>query len=154
MSRWAVLIAAIVFLVGCDPQATVSQSADLDDIRRVRIEAIPEGPPAPPFSRMPAGSGKPLGRILDFIPIPLPDPIPQSCGSGGTLTVELFDGTQISYGPCERPLEIERLWWHILDVLSEGECRPNCWAGGESPPGEWVPPDVGSGTGRGSGEEP
>jgi hypothetical protein len=44
--------------------------------------------------------------------------------------VTLLDGTQIVYGPCRRPCSIDELWAHILDVYTNGECRPRCGRGG------------------------
>jgi hypothetical protein len=57
------------------------------------------------------------------------------------LVVRLKSGREIVYGPCLRPVEIDRLWWHMLDVASDGACRPNCWPGGKPPPGETAAPD-------------
>ena len=115
---------------------------ELPEITQIAIQAEPEGPPAPPFQRNPTRFGRPLPEILPYVPQPLPAPIPQDCSVGGSLILTMEDGREIKYGPCRRPIAIERLWWHYLDVITDGACRPNCWPGGESPPGEEVPPDV------------
>jgi hypothetical protein len=49
---------------------------------------------------------------------------------GGNLIVTLLDGDTITYGPCRRPESINDLWAHMLDLFSDGECRPRCGPGG------------------------
>jgi hypothetical protein len=126
---------------GMEPSSPVVEPAQIIEIR---IEPKPEGPIPRPFQRNPGEYALPLSEILAYVPLPLPAEIPQSCTGGGTLTITLSSGRQIAYGPCKRPIEIDRLWWHILDVLSEGRCRPNCWPGGMGPAGESIPPAVSS----------
>jgi hypothetical protein len=49
------------------------------------------------------------------------------------MTIRLAEGSRIVYGPCRYPPEIGRLWAYMVDVITEGECSPNCWPGGVAP---------------------
>jgi len=143
MTKTAPLAVASLLFVACTGGTPLGPSihVNLRQISDVHIQPVPEGPSVS-LGRVPPRGGYPLEQILKFIPEPLPAPIPQSCDQGGTLTIKLESGREIDYGPCKRPVEIEQLWWHIDDVLSDGRCRPNSWPGGDGPPGESVPPDV------------
>jgi hypothetical protein len=132
----------VLLLLCCTSGVPVDIPVDLSEVTRVHIEPLPEGPPAAAFTKSPGQFDRPLAEILPYIPQPLPAPIRQICTVGGSLTISLSEGRQIVYGPCKRPLEIERLWWHYLDIVSDGRCRPDCWAGNFQPPGERVPPDI------------
>jgi hypothetical protein len=132
----------IGWLASCSSNKPGPMPISLADVKQVRIEAVPEGPPAPVFEETPGKGNFPIVEILPYLPQPLPAPIPQSCDAGGNLTISFADGRKVVYGPCERPIEIDRLWWHYLDIATGGGCRPNCWAGGNHPPGEKVPPDA------------
>lgn len=107
-----------------------------EDIKSVEIQPNPEGPPGPVFTRQPNPDGdslsQPFSAIAGFIPDPLPHTVWQgfNCEFGGDLIVTLLDGAQVVYGPCRRPSSIDELWAHILDVYSNGECRPRCGPGG------------------------
>jgi hypothetical protein len=129
-------------LVACTTSFPAEIRIDLGEVTSVHIEAIPEGPPAPAFTVSPHNRDHPIGEILPYVPRALPLPIPQDCEIGGTLTITLSGGRSIAYGPCKRPLAINRLWWHYIDILTNRGCRPNCWAGGRQPPCERMPPDV------------
>jgi hypothetical protein len=133
-------VGVTIVLAGCHRGQPPPIEVSLDQIQGVRIQPVPEGPPAPPFVLEPGPDERPLEEIDRFIPRPLPAPLSQSCTFGGDLIVTLESGREISYGPCRRPVEIDRLWWHILDVISDGACRPNCWPGGKPPPGETAAP--------------
>jgi len=93
----------------------------LADITQVSLGPAPDGPQPPVFPSNPTGDDRPLSQILPYVPLPLPEQIPQDCGEGGILVITLRDGREISYGPCKRPVEIDRLWWHYLDVMYDGE---------------------------------
>lgn len=143
-SMW-VLVAALVVASACTSlpdRPSPPIDVEPNQILAIWLQPEPEGPPSPAFRRVPEGGDRPLEQILEFVPQPLPGPIPQSCDQGGNLITALDESREIAYGPCKRPIEIERLWWHIIDVLSDQGCRPNCWPGGESPTGESMPPDV------------
>lgn len=132
----------ITFFAACTSRPPIPIS--IDQVSEVRIMPRPEGSPPPTFRRTLNGGDRSLSEIARYIPRPLPQPIPQTCVLGGDLTIALTDGREIVYGPCKRPIEIERLWWHVIDVLSNHECRPDCWPGSQHPPGESIPPDVSS----------
>lgn len=99
------------------------------------IDPYPEGPRGPTFTRGRRPSPRfffPLGDLEPFIPDPLPSTAWQglNCRMGGNLIVTLLDGDTITYGPCRRPESINDLWAHMLDLFSDGECRPRCGPGG------------------------
>lgn len=141
-------LALLLLLTACTEQGSPRPSPTppidvrLAQIVEIRIVPEPEGPISPAFELAPREGARSLSEISDFVPLPLPLEIPQSCTLGGTLFITLSNGQEIAYGPCKRPIEIDRLWWHMLDVLSDETCRPNCWPGGQSPPGEPMPPDA------------
>lgn len=109
-------------------------------IKSVEVQPDPEGPPGPVFTRAPdpdrGALSQPFSAIAEFIPDPLPHSVWQgfNCEFGGDLIVTLLDGSQVVYGPCRRPLSIDELWAHLLDVYSDGECRPRCGPGGLTGP--------------------
>jgi hypothetical protein len=111
-----------------------SVAVNRSDIVSLDIEPYPEGSPFPAFQRIPSEPGaRPLTLVEDFIPIPLPAPTRYqgSCRSGGHLVIKLANGRTISYGPCTRPSSIDHLWAHMVDIRSNGTCRPRCGPGGE-----------------------
>jgi hypothetical protein len=55
-----------------------------------------------------------LSAIESDVPHTLPANPPQSCKFGATVVVTLAGGREVSYGPCERPPEIERLRHALL----------------------------------------
>lgn len=135
MRRWIVPILAIGVLVTA---LVLLRSQPLDvqvrDIQSVALDAYPEGPPGPTFMRGERPDGElylPFEQIEQFIPDPLPKTAWQglACGIGGNLIVTLHDGDTITYGPCRRPESIDRLWAHMVDIYSQGECRPGCGPG-------------------------
>lgn len=108
-----------------EPPSTIV--ATIGEIASVKLEAIPEGPPAAPFVTSPGEDELPLADIIDEIPLPLPIPLPQgACSFGGNLIVELSDERRIVYGPCYRPSEIDRLWGTMVDEITSGACQPQC----------------------------
>ena len=75
--------------------------AENDGVVGVDIRAIPEGPPFP---------GVELAEIRQYIPDPLPAPLIQGfCQYGGSVTVYLGNCRKVVYGPCRRPVSIDRL---------------------------------------------
>jgi hypothetical protein len=102
------------------------------DITSVEGQPNPEGPPGPVFTRDAEGDRGSLSRPLSAIGQVHPDPFPHTvwqgfnCQIGGDLIVTLLDGTQVAYSPCRRPSSIDELWTHVLDVFTNGECRPRC----------------------------
>ncbi len=119
--------ALLLSLVGC-----TSNAADIgipkERVVRLEIDPYPEGPPSIPFVRGDSHADTlPISRVERWIPSPLPAPLDQgSCEFGGNLLVELTDGTVVTYGPCHRPPSIDRLWTRMVDVMSDGRCRPRC----------------------------
>jgi hypothetical protein len=139
MRRWLVTLAAVAVVVAL---VTYTRSRPVDvhpeDVLRLEIGPYPEGPPGPTFTREPHREDPTsltfdLGLVERWIPDPLPNTAWQgvNCTMGGTLSVTLLDGEEtITYGPCRRPDSINELWAHMLDVSSDGECRPGCGPGG------------------------
>jgi hypothetical protein len=76
----------------------------------------------------------PLDRVRGYIPSPLPEPIDQGCDMGGNLVVTFSDHFKLSYGPCERPASITRLWAAMIYEVSHGQCVPHCGPDGEPAP--------------------
>lgn len=107
-----------------------------EDIVRVAIEPHPQGPPLAIFGRNQSEPGSlPLDRVEEYIPIPLPAPTSQGgCHSGGSVVIEVANRASITYGPCSRPSSIGHLWAHMIEVRSNGTCRPRC-----GPEGEIIP---------------
>jgi hypothetical protein len=92
----------------------------------VEIRPIPEGPPS---------KGVALDQLIPYVPDPLPAPLFQwFCSTGGSLTVNLGDGTEVTYGPCFRPASINRLWARLVYVATDGACAPSCGPNGEPAP--------------------
>lgn len=75
--------------------------------------------------------------VTRYIPDPLPAPLFQgpTCRLSGDLVVTFADGFSLTYGPCKRPLSINRLWAGMVYVLADGACAPKCGPGGL--PGPW-----------------
>ncbi len=102
-----------------------------DDIVSVTLQPIPEGPTAPFFVDHPHSvryvrQEFDLDRLRPAIPDPLPATLDQvDCPFGGDLVIETADRT-IAYGPCQRPQSINDLWARFLEIVSRGECRPEC----------------------------
>src|SRR5688572_20834317 len=69
-----------------EPPSTID--ATIAEIVSVKLEAVPEGPPAPPFVTAPGEDELSIGDIINEIPRPLPRPLPQGpCSLGGNLIV-------------------------------------------------------------------
>jgi hypothetical protein len=95
-----------------------------EGIRSLQLVPVPEGPNSPMFEGPPApASSLPLSAVEGYIPDPLPAPLWQGvmCGEGGNLEVTFVDGETVSYGPCKKPISIERLRERMLVVLSAQE---------------------------------
>jgi hypothetical protein len=95
-------------------------------IRSVEVRAIPEGRAPARFSRNARGPGElPFWRIIDAIPRPLPRPPAQGsdCDIGTTVTFALKDGTEVVYGPCRRPADVERLRQAMMVARTTPEPR-------------------------------
>lgn len=90
-----------------------------DDVVAVWLEPVPEGPVSPTFVAEPGQDELPLDSVADAIPSSLPRDVWQGfdCDMGGDVVVKLQDGDEIRYGPCRRPLRIERLRKEMLRVL-------------------------------------
>jgi hypothetical protein len=82
---------------------------------RIAVSPTPRGPgpvvAAPQLSR---GVAVLLSTIEPDLPRTLPANPPQTCKLGATVVVTLAGGREVSYGPCERPPEIERLRHALL----------------------------------------
>jgi hypothetical protein len=81
-------------------------------IRSVEVRAIPEGPAPARFSRNARGPDElAFWLVIDAIPRPLPRPSAQgsNCEIGTLVTFTLKDGTEVVYGPCRRPADVEKL---------------------------------------------
>lgn len=93
-------------------------------VRSLQLVPIPEGPNSPLFEDQPAqASSLPLSAVEGYIPDLLPAPLWQgaTCGEGGNLKVTFVDGETVSYGPCRKPISIERLRERMLAVLKTQE---------------------------------
>lgn len=108
-------------------------------ITELRIEPVPEGP-SMAFKRDAQAdrmiSVLPLDRVEEYIPGPLPSPLdqPGDCELGGNLVVSFSDGSDLTYGPCERPASVDQLWAGMVFAYSKGQCLPRCGPDGELPP--------------------
>jgi hypothetical protein len=137
MRRWLISFTALGLVLAL---VTYARSRPLDvhveDVLRLDIVPYPEGPPGPTFTREPHNKDDTyvfdLRRVEQFIPDPLPNTAWQGllCRNGGTLSVTLLGGKEtITYGPRRRPGSINALWAHMIDIASEGACRPGCGPG-------------------------
>jgi hypothetical protein len=133
MKRGVVLVASVLVLVaGAAVWWWHGTSHPIDirasDVASVRIEPVPEGPVFPVFDLSRSAGSRPLGLILDDIPIPLPAPgvQPIGCGGGGNLIVTLRDGTVVTYGPCRHPASVRHLWSRMMTIETDGRCEPSC----------------------------
>lgn len=97
-----------------------SRPIDVDraDIMRVELSPTGDGPslvfaldPEEPFEYS-------LALIEHRVPIPLPGRVWQGffCRFGGDMIIDLANGDEVVYGPCRRPLEIERLWDLAVEI--------------------------------------
>jgi hypothetical protein len=96
-----------------------SITANYNDIRSLRIQPVPEGPPGPVFVRHPSGRGeRSLSLVRGLIPVPFPAPLDQgvNCSGGGDLFVTLTAGRVITYGPCRWPWQISELWGAMIEA--------------------------------------
>lgn len=77
-----------------------------------------------------------LGLVEPYIPDPLPLPSdqPNDCEIGGNMVVTFLDGTTLTYGPCERPASIDRLWAAMIFEIGHSQCASRCGPDGEPPP--------------------
>ena len=86
----------------------------------VRLALVPSGDgPDLVFDRDPERPFElSLAVIEERIPIPLPGRVWQGffCRFGGDLVIDLANGDQLAYGPCRRPVAIERLWDYAIEV--------------------------------------
>jgi hypothetical protein len=91
-------------------------------IRSLQLVPFPEGPNSPLFEPPPVSQGSlPLTAVEASIPDPLPAPSWQGfmCKMGGNLEVTFEDGEGVSYGPCERPASIDRLWGRMIAAMND-----------------------------------
>jgi hypothetical protein len=87
------------------------------DVLAVWIQPAPEGPAGLPFTSPGAApwaifnNGGDLGRLLPYVPDPLPHPSRQwfCSGSGYYVHFLLVGGRGVDFGPCRRPASIENL---------------------------------------------
>jgi hypothetical protein len=116
----ALLLLAVVWYVHGQPI-----SIHPPDVVGVLIHPVPEGPTA----------SAPVSEVASAIPDPLPHPAWQFlCSAGATLDIKLSNSRTISYGPCRRPASINHLFAVIVDIATDGHCRPNCGPGGKLGP--------------------
>jgi hypothetical protein len=106
---------------------------------QLQVVPVPEGPTMI-FKRDAVAnrvmSVVPLARVERYIPTPMPLPLdqPAGCDGGANLVVTFADGTDIAYGPCERPDSIDRLWAAMTFVFGRGQCGTRCGPDAEPPP--------------------
>jgi hypothetical protein len=136
-------ILVLLSIVSCIPRssstAPVTSTLGHGAVVRLHEVPIPEGPTAPSFERgAEAGdtSLRPLERVTQYVPTPLPLPLeqPANCEFGGNLVVTFVDGFELIYGPCTRPGSIDRLWAAMEFVIEHGQCAPGCGPNGVNAP--------------------
>lgn len=116
-------VAAVVILAVAVGYYLWKQSSPLplteEDVVAVWLEPIPEGPSSPTFLRQPDKKERSLSKIAHAIPSPLPRDVWQGfgCDIGGNVVVEIRDGSEIRYGPCRRPEQIQDLRREMLQAL-------------------------------------
>jgi hypothetical protein len=77
---------------------------------RIAVSPTPEGPgPVVAAPKLARGIEVRLDAIDSDIPRTLPPNPAQTCKFGPTVMITLAGGRTLTYGPCERPPEIERL---------------------------------------------
>ena len=113
-------------------------------VSRLQLQSIPEGPASLSFERdAPSGNtvARPLDAVERYMPAPFPAPLeqPSNCDFGGNLVVTFADGFTRTYGPCERPDSINRLWAAMLFEITHGGCAPSCGPDGEPAPQDGDP---------------
>jgi hypothetical protein len=87
----------------------------------VRIETFPtpEGPgPLVAALKLEPGVDVSLSEIEAELPRTLPANPTQTCKYGATVRITLAGGGTVTYGPCERPPEIERLRLALLHAAN------------------------------------
>jgi hypothetical protein len=119
MKSLAGVTALVVLVGGCthtpepkppEPKPPEPKPWRVEQIRSVVAQPWPEGPLTVTASNKAGPTGAILlSSIIQFIPSPLPSPLPQTCGVGALVTITLSDGQTINYGPCDRPGSIEEL---------------------------------------------
>jgi hypothetical protein len=115
--------AAVVGLVWLGASGILDRSGsinvDYGQIRSIRLQSVPEGPPGPLFVPRPHRPDElPLELVRDFVPAPLPAPLhqPGGCGNSGDLIIVLKgSGRTITYGPCRWPWQISELWGAMIE---------------------------------------
>jgi hypothetical protein len=128
--RWIILL--VLLVSGIAFLHSRPLDVHVQDIESVTLEPQPEGPTLT-FTRgapLHSNSEFPFEAIERYVPDPLPNTAWQVCTEGGDLVVTLADGDSVRYGPCRRPESINALWAHMIDVSSDGGCRPRCGPGG------------------------
>lgn len=113
--------------LGTSGLLTGSGSIDvgLAQIRSIRLQPVPEGPPGPSFVPRPHGTDElPLALVQDFVRVPLPAPLhqPGGCSNSGDLIVVLQGGRTITYGPCRWPWQISELWGAMITSSEAVDC--------------------------------
>ena len=117
------------------PPRSVSDGAAV----KLQILPIPEGPIGPAFVRGASTYDKtvrPMDAVAQYLPVPFPSQLdqPANCSFGGDLVATFADGTTITYGPCNRPASINRLWAAMIYAMGNGQCAPRCGPNGEAAP--------------------
>jgi hypothetical protein len=120
-----VIALAAAWLLGFGPPPGVGRPISASEhggIESLQLAPFPEGPNSPLFEEPPApDSSLPLSAVVEYIPDPLPAPRWQgvACDIGGDLVVKFADGETVSYGPCKKPMSIQRLGERMIIVLNE-----------------------------------
>jgi len=137
------VILVLFMIASCTPRSSstppVTSTTGHGAVVRLQELPIPEGTTPPSFERgAEAGDRlvRPLERVAEYIPAPLPLPLeqPANCEFGGNLVVSFVDGFELTYGPCTRPASIDRLWAAMEFVIEHGQCAPGCGPNGVNAP--------------------
>ena len=82
---------------------------------RIAVFPTPEGPgPVVAAPKLVQGVDVLLSAVESEVPRTLPANPPQSCRYGAIVRITLAGGRTLTYGPCERPPEVERLRLALL----------------------------------------
>jgi hypothetical protein len=90
---------------------------------KIELNPVPEGPAIIPAERKCVSGCIPLASIADAIPRVLPKNPHQSCSAGLEVNVTLSSGQVLSYGPCKRPVSIQRVLRAMETARSKGYTR-------------------------------
>ena len=81
-------------------------------------------------------------RAVNTLPTDLPEPSPpQQCNLGGTASLVLADSSQVRYGPCTKPVAIQRALNVLFAVLNNASVNREVIVPdvvGDSVPKGWV----------------